>query len=229
MPKPRGLEAKLARLKALRHEPQSADHVAELRTALADKSNLVVAEAADIAGERLLKELEPDLVTAFHRFMIDAEETDKLCAAKLAIVETLNKLESANEDLLLTAIHHVQMEPRWGKPEDTAASLRGTAAFGLVRLGYRNIVMLLVELLNDSEKVARSAAATALGALGTPPCIPLLRFKALDESLEFVAKFLDSPRESVQESAAFALAESRRPDAFELLKQHWLKHRMMVS
>jgi HEAT repeat protein len=250
MPKPRSLEAKLARLKALRLEPFSVESVTELRAAVNDKSNLVVADAAEIIGERLLKELEPELIAAFDRFLIDPEETDKLCAAKLAILETLNKLEYEGEDIYRTAIHHVQMEPRWGGSEDTATALRGTAAFGLVRLHCRDIVLLLVELLNDPEKVARAAAATALGALGTPACIPLLRFKALIgdkkpeviaeclsalmttapvESLEFVAQFLNSTDEAIQEGAAFALAESRRPEALEILKQHWNKHRVTGS
>jgi len=250
MPKPRGLEAKLSRLKALRHEPHAVEHVAELRTMLADKSNLVVADAAEVVGERLLKELESNLVAAFHRFMIEPEETDKLCAAKLAIIETLNKLEYDNEAIYRAAIQHVQLEPRWGGTEDTAAALRGTAAFGLVRLHCRDVVWLLVELLNDPEKVARSAAATALGALGNPASMPLLRFKALVgdkepevvgecltalmtaasiESLEFVGKFLKSSDEAIQEGAAFALAESRRPEALELLKQHWINHQSRLS
>src|SRR5262245_10305403 len=250
MSKSRGLEAKLSRLKALRHEPHAVEHVAELRTMLADKSNLVVADAAGIIGERLLKELESNLVAAFGRFMIEPEETDKLCAAKLAILETLNKLEYENEEIYRTAIHHVQMEPRWGGSEDTAAALRGTAAFGLVRLHCRDVLFLLVELLNDPEKVARSAAATALGATGTLASNALLRFKALvgdkepevvaecltalmsaapTESLEFVGKFLESPDEAIQEAAAFSLAESRRPETLDLLKQHLITSRSRLS
>jgi hypothetical protein len=40
-----------------------------------------------------------------------------------------------------------------------------------------------------------------------------------------VGEFLDSPTESIAEGAALALAESRRPDAFERLKAHWPKVR----
>ncbi|MBL8797437.1 MAG: HEAT repeat domain-containing protein [Planctomycetia bacterium] len=246
MAKARGLDARLERLRALRQEPASPEHVAELRKALADKSNLVAAEAAEIVGARLLAELTPDLVAAFDRFMVDPAETDKLCRAKLAIVETLNKLEYDQEAIFLTAIRHVQMEPRWGTSEDAAADLRGSAAFGLVRLNYRDVVLLLVDLLLDREKVARMAAAQALGETRAPAAIPLLRYKARlgdkdsevtaeclaalmvaapVESLPFVTRFLNSADEALQQGAAFALAESRRADALAVLKDHYAKAR----
>jgi HEAT repeat protein len=244
MAKLRGLDAKLDRLRALRQEPAVPAHLNELRRALGDKASLVVTAAAEIVGTRLLAEFAPDLVAAFDRFMVDPEETDKLCRAKIAIVETLNKLEYEKDDIFLTGIRHVQMEPRWGGSEDTAADLRGSAAFGLVRLNYRDVTLLLADLLADPEKVARLAAAQALGETHSPAAIPLLRFKARTgdkepeviaeclgalmvadpkESLSFVTQFLRSPNEALQHGAAFALAESRRPEAFAVLKEHWPK------
>jgi hypothetical protein len=50
MPKPRGTEVKLSRLRELRTAPVTAESVQESRQALGDVSNLVVAEAAAIAG-----------------------------------------------------------------------------------------------------------------------------------------------------------------------------------
>jgi HEAT repeat protein len=242
MAKPRSVDAKLARLQALRREPVAEGHVAEVRQALADRSSLVAAAAAEIAGERGLAELAADLVAAFDRFMIRPAETDRLCLAKIAVVEALNRIEYDGEEVFLRAIRHVQMEPRWGGEEDAAAGLRAHAAFGLVRIAHPDVMILLADLLADPEKVARLAAARALGASGARAAIPLLRFKARTgdaepevtvdclaalmsaspgESLSFVAGFLDSPSDAVREGAAFALAESRRPDALAILQGYW--------
>jgi HEAT repeat protein len=178
--------------------------------------------------------------------LIEPEENDKLCRAKIAITEALNKIEYDKEDVFLTGIRHVQMEPRWGGPEDSAAPLRGNAAFGLVRINYHGVVLLLADLLADSEKVARSAAAQALGASGAPAAIPLLRFKCCigdkepevtaecltalmttdpKGSLAFVAQFLDFPSAAIRQGAAFALGECRRPDALDVLMAYWPKSR----
>lgn len=242
MAKARGLEMKLARLRAIRQEDATPEHHAELRSLLADKSNFAVAEAAEIAGERQLITLAPDLVAAFQRFLIDPAETDKLCRAKLTIIEALNKLEYDDDEIFLTGFRHVQLEAAWGKPEDTAGPLRGASAFGLVRIHYRGVAFLLAELLADPEKVARQNAAQALGALGSEAAIVLLRFKAQagdkepevigdcltalmtaepKESLAFVGEFLKSRGEGIAEGAALAIAESRTLEALEILKGHW--------
>ncbi|MBO0699303.1 MAG: hypothetical protein J2P46_12980 [Zavarzinella sp.] len=246
MAKARGADAKLKRLRALRTEPVGPKLVAELRDFLADKSNLVVAEAAEIVGERSLAELGPDLAAAFPRFLDDPVETDKLCRAKIAITDALHKIEYDAEEVFRVGLRHVQREPRWGGSDDTAAPLRGAAAFALVRLNPRDLMLLLADLLADKEKVARAAAARALGASGALAAIPLLRLKArvgdpepevITEcltalvtadpagSVPFVGQFLDSPTEAIAEGAALALAESRRPDALDLLKAHWPKAR----
>src|SRR5262245_20363452 len=114
MAKLRGVDAKLSRLRAIRKEPADPAHVAELRGALVDKSNFVVADAAEIAGERGLGELALEMVAAFNRFLIDSVETDKICRAKIAIVEALNKMEYDREDVFRAGLRHVQLEPSWG-------------------------------------------------------------------------------------------------------------------
>ena len=242
MAKARGVDAKLARLRLLRDEPVTPTLLAELRDGLADKSNLVVAAAAELAGERGLRDLIPDLVTAFHRFLVDPVEIDKLCRAKIEITEALNRIEADEEDVYRAGLRHVQPEPAWGRSEDTAAPLRAAAAFALVRVNPRDLIVLLADLLADPEKVARAAAAKALGASGHLAAIPLLRFKARtgdvepevvveclsalmsaapDESLAFVGGFLNSPTDEIAEGAALALGESRRPAALDLHKEHW--------
>lgn len=246
MAKARGVDAKLARLRLVRAEPVAPALLAELRDALADKSNLVVAAAAEIAGERSLSDLTPDLVTAFERFLVDPVETDKLCRAKIEIVEALNKLAADAEDVFRAGLRHVQPEPAWGGSEDTAAALRAAAAFALVRVNPRDLIVLLADLLADPEKVARVAAARALGASGHLAAIPLLRFKARtgdeepevvvecltalvsaepDQAIPFVGGFLHATTDEIAEGAALALAESRRPSALDLLKGSWPKAR----
>jgi HEAT repeat protein len=238
MGKKRGVEAKLARLGSLGKEPISPASIAELRKFLADASNLVVAEAAAIVGKANLADLAPNLVAAFDRFMIDPEVSDKQCRAKLAIVESLNKLDHEGPEIFLRAIHHVQFEPVWGGTQDTAGHLRGTAAFGLVRIGHRDALPLVVDLLVDPEKVARTAAIQALESFGSLAAVPLLRLKARvgdeepevtcecltallrrePESVAFVAEFLRGGDDAIREGAALALGETRPPGAFEVLR-----------
>lgn len=245
MGKARGVDAKLARMRGLRAETVTPQLLGQLREALADKSNFVAAAAAEIVGERSLTDLVPDLTAAFHRFLEDAEETDKTCRAKIAIVEALHKLDADEEEVYRIAVKHRQPEPAWGGSEDTAAPLRATAAFALVRMGPPDLMVLLADLLADSEKVARSAAAKALGAAGALAAIPLLRFKARigdeepevvveclsglisadpAESFDFVSGFLAADEE-VAEGAALALGESRRPEALAILQKHWPRAR----
>ena len=131
------------------------------------------------------------------RLTVDGVLTSRSAAgvAKLAIIETLNKIDSDEEAVFLQAIRHVQMEPRWGDPEDSAAHLRGAAAFGLVRMNHPGVVLLLVELLTDPEKIARCAAARALGESRLRTAVPLLRFKARtgDKEPEVIAECLARP------------------------------------
>jgi HEAT repeat protein len=246
MAKPRGVDAKLKRLYALRGEAPAPEHLAELRQACADKSYLVVAEAAQIIAKRNLTDCATDLAAAFDRFMVDPQETDRDCRAKIAIVDALNHIEYEQEEVYLRAIRHFQRERKWdGTEEDPAAVLRGSAAFGLLRINYHDVVLFLVELLNDREEAARVAAVQALGESRLAQSIPLLRFKALvgdkepsvtaeclsalmvadpKKSLPFVARFLRFPMEAIQEGAALALAESRLPEALEVLKEHYARN-----
>jgi len=237
MEKKRGVEAKLGRLGSLGKEAISPASVAELRKFLADGSNLVVAEAATIVSKANVPGLEPDLAAAFDRFMIDAEVTDKQCRAKLTIVEALNKLDHERPEIFLRAIHHVQFEPVWGGTQDSAGHLRGAAAFGLARIGHRDALPLVVDLLVDPEKVARVAAIQALESMGSLAAVPLLRLKARvgdeepevtceclaallrrePEAVAFVAEFLRGGDDAIREGAALALGETRPPGAFELL------------
>jgi HEAT repeat protein len=238
----RALEEKLAALHALRANPTTDAAIAALRQALAGKSNHLVAEAARIVGESEIAQLEPDLVRAFERFLVDPLKTDKGCRAKAAIAEALYRIGSTREELFLQGVRHVQLEPAYGGREDTAAKLRGVCALGLVRANYPHVMVELAHLLADQESDARIAAARAIAYAQQDAGVPLLHFKALsgdqdpqvmlacfdallrlspELSLLFVAGFLRCDDLAVGEAAAMALGESRIEEALGFLVAAW--------
>jgi HEAT repeat protein len=238
----RGSDAKLARLYALRNQPASAETTLELRRYLADPSSLIVAEAAKIVNDQTASTLAGDLVAAFGRLMIEPEVSDKQCRAKIEIVAALNRLEYAQSEVFLRGLSHHQ-DPRFGEPgQDMAGPLRAFCAFGLARINHPGVVLLLTELLLDSDNTARAGAARALGATGSLTAVPLLRYKvrsgdrlvdvigecfasllslSFEGSLPFVSQYLQAPQSSLQDVAVFALAETRRSEALAILQEHW--------
>ena len=209
---------------------------ADLRLALCDQSNFVVEQVAKVVREHALRELIPDLVSAYHRFLNDGAECDKGCRAKLAIVEALLSLDFEEPDFWLAGMQYRQQEPAWNGSIDTAVDVRGVCAFGLVRsrlIAPSDLLIALTDLLADPEFVARAHAARAIAAAGLPGCVALLRLKAslgdsnsevlgacftglleLDAKrhVEFVAEFLQSSADSAIE-AALALGSSRNREA----------------
>ena len=236
------LKEKLARLAELAKGRLSAETAMELRKALSGASNALAARAADVAAKLEAAELIPDLVAAFGRFMDNPEKTDKGCTAKTAEVKALVGLGYDEDGVLLRGIRHVQMEPVYGGRADTAANLRAECAMGLVRIGHPDTLFELTTLLMDGEPQPRRAAVKALAYLGAEPCELLLRIKVLagdpepdvigdcfagliginaERSMPFVSEYLASDDEVVAESAAIALGESRKPEAFQILRDHW--------
>jgi HEAT repeat protein len=241
--KPRGFDARLARLHTLRDQPATLETTRELRTYLADASSLIVADAARIIKDQPFPDLVGDLVAAFDRLMVDPEESDKQCRAKIEIVEALNRLDYAEADVFLRGLSHRQ-DPRFGNPpgQDAAGALRAHCALGLARINHPGVVLLLTDLLLDSDDTARVGAARALGGAGALAAVPLLRYKArtgdrlvdvigecfsslltlcFAESLPFVAPYLHAQKSTLKEAAMFALAETRRSEALGVLMEYW--------
>lgn len=244
MGKAPSVEERLAELSELRDDPTSSESRKQLRKHLSSKISFVVAKAAEIVAESADRELVPELIAAFQRFMINPAKTDKGCLAKARIMKALLAADCDDEAIYLQGIHHVQPEPSWGGPADTAAELRALSALGLVQMGSREAMTELATLLADKEADARIGAVHALGQSGREDATPLLRFKALTgdaepavvsecfnalmalspgKSLSFVAGFVTPAHPTLYEPAALALGESRLPEAVDVLKEKWLK------
>jgi HEAT repeat protein len=242
MAKRQSVDDKLSEVRRLRDHDPSPEVTTRLRESLGDKSNLVAAAAASIAGDQRLVELADALETAFGRFMNDPEKTDKLCRAKLAVVQALDKLEHEREEVFLQAARHVQFEPVWGGKEDTAAPLRAAALIALTRLGAYGLLPILVDALADPEKEVRMAAAQALGAHASTAASLLLRLKIRlgdrepdvisecfsgllacdpEENFALVREFLKGGDIPLCEAAMLALGRTKLPQAFEALKTRW--------
>ncbi|MEK6324153.1 MAG: HEAT repeat domain-containing protein [Acidobacteriota bacterium] len=241
MAKAASIEDRLGDLARLSKSPDTPETRKQLQKHLTSKVSLVVAKAAEIVAHIEDHEVVPELIGAFHRFMLNPVKTDKGCAAKTAVVKALLAADCDDEEIFLTGIRHVQLEPTWGGRADTAAPLRALCGLGLVQVGSPDAMNELAALLADKEADARIGAAGALGHCG-PTAAPLLRFKVLtgDEepaviaeclnglmalspsgSFEFLAGFVDPHYPLLYEHAALALAESRLPGVFELLKEKW--------
>ena len=236
------LEDKLSAIRKLRGQTLSPEQKTELRKYVGDKSNLVVAAAAAIVGENALIELAKDLEAAFERFLVNPLKDDKLCRAKIGVIQALDKMEHRNLKVFEKAASHVQFEPIWGSSEDSAPPLRAAAVIALARIEGPDSLPRLVDAMSDPAREVRIAAAVGLGSVGSRAAGLLLRLKsrigdrdsevlseclsallAVDpnEYLAFVSAFLDPTNAERCEAAAIALGKSRIPAALEPLKACW--------
>jgi HEAT repeat protein len=233
------LDDKLAALRALRGQTLTDEQKAELRRRIGDRSNLVVAAAASVAAENSFHDLTGDLEAAFDRFLVNPVKDDKLCRAKLAVIQALDKMEHQRTDVFLKAARHVQFEPVWGGQEDSAPPLRAAALVALARAEGTFSLPVLVDAMADPAKDVRIASAVALGAVGSEAAGLVLRLKvrlgdkepdvvseclggllAVDAAanLPIVAGYLDPADPPGCEAAAMALGRSRLAEALEPLK-----------
>lgn len=210
----------------------------QLELALGSERQRVVARAATIVRERHVDGLEPQLVQAFERFVIDGAKTDTGCLAKVAVVETLDVLESSDAEFFLKATRVFQPEPSWKTAADTAGGVRARALYALARIGYPDLILLAGEAFSDAQHTVRLAAAEALAhfgvrhgagllllALAEPdedPLVTLASMSALlslapEVGLPRLTTLLRSDDDEVRELAALALGQSNRADGLEAL------------
>jgi HEAT repeat protein len=239
----RGIEEQAAALEALRTlPPQEAEPA--VRKALQNRNNFLVAKAARLAAELGLKSLVPDLAAAFPRFMPEGgepAETDPQCWAKNDLAKALAAFEFQEHALFLAGMKHHQYEATWGGETDTAGALRGTCALALVQCREVNSLRLLgwfTELFADPDLTVQVNAARAVEQVGSDAAMLLLKLRAElasgapellgacysgvlhlegPSAIPWAAKFLAAGDDASAE-AAIAIAETRTPEAFELLK-----------
>jgi hypothetical protein len=179
---PRKLEERIEQLRQLRTQPCPQDVLnTTLRKAMADRSNLVVAEAAKTVGDLHLVGLIPDLLTTFDRLFEDPLKSDPKCWGKTAIVKALAQLDYSESPPFVRGSRHIQMEPVWGGAEDSAPHLRGNCFLALVQcsdLPRFNVFGYLVDAMSDSADPVRVEAVRAIHQLGGDEAVLLLRLKA---------------------------------------------------
>jgi HEAT repeat protein len=181
MPGKRKFEEQLAALDALRQQPPETC-IEPLRKALANRNNFITAKAADLALELNLTQLTPDLLAAFDRFFEDPIKTDPQCWAKNAISKTLAAFEHQDAAVFLRGMKHIQLEPSYGGPSDSAAALRSTCALALVQcrsLTEPDLLKHLIELMNDADKTVRVEAIHAIENVNSTAAALLLRLRAI--------------------------------------------------
>jgi hypothetical protein len=237
------VEERLEALTRLREAPPE-EALAELRKALVDRVNVVVAKAAKIVAERQFQALIPDLFQAYDRLFDDAVKRDPQCWGKTALAGALKDLGYSESAPFLRGLDHKQMEAVWRGEVDTAENLRGTCLLALVActdLERGEALRRFVDGLTEKSPSIRLEAARGLGQMAGDEGALVLRLKARvgDESpqvvgqvfdsllaiegesgLRFVADFLPRGDEAAEE-AALALGSTRLEAAFEILRRTW--------
>lgn len=234
-------DEKISVLRELVEHSPNKDVFPALQQALKEKSNFLVAKAAAWVAQGLHYDLVDDLLASYRRFMRQATDKDKTCAAKRSIIRALYELDYDDVQFYREAIRYVQAEPAYGGAVDTAIELRCTAAMGLTASTRPRIMLDLIYLLNDNEYQARIGALKAMELVQpyeaelalrqkilqgdiepevTAQCFFSLIKVAADESIEFIAEYLQHNDLSIVEGAALALGESRHEDALSILLEH---------
>jgi HEAT repeat protein len=216
-----------------------------LRKALNHRNNFLVSKAAKLVADAEIAALLPEVLAAYERFFHDPAKTDPKCWAKEALAKALVKLEHRGKDEYLRGLRHHQMEASWGPPVDSAGGFRATCAHALVDcpgIPDDELLGLLLEILVDKDKSVRVEAARAIGNVGGTGAALALRLRALmgpvkpdldtpevlgavyaallslegKEAIPLVAAALEDGDDLAGE-AAFALAETRLPEALAVL------------
>jgi HEAT repeat protein len=222
--------------------PGSAEALEALVAALERGRSLVAARAAHLVQSQAIDlvggvtGLRVVLVRAFERFLRDPIKTDPSCHAKQAILEALDHGGSVDPEPFLKAVGHVQLEPAWGPPVDTAAGVRARGVVALARIGCSDFEWVVAALLTDPEPPVRQAALEALAHRGERHGAALARFKlrsgdadplvnlaamhalvalAPDLALLELEPLISDPQR--RELAAIALGQSSRDDALSVL------------
>ncbi|MFT3786991.1 MAG: hypothetical protein QM770_12630 [Tepidisphaeraceae bacterium] len=180
--------SRVAALKSIDDPNQLAD---ALRPLLAEKSNYIVARAAELAGERGVRPLTPTLVELFEKLLAAPTSKDAGCTAKTSIAKSLVQLEADRdaEAVAERGTRHAHWEASWGGSVDLAGGVRGHCAILLAAMGSKKALRCATELLAERDlKMPRERnsvpvrcdAARALTMIASDGAAAVLRFKALE-------------------------------------------------
>jgi hypothetical protein len=232
----------LDHLSQLSRDGYDESYLGVIQKYLDHRSNHVVGKAAGLTQEWDLDPFQTDLETNFFRFMKNPVKSDPMCVAKRSIVQCLMHLGTPSENIFLSGLTHIQMEPSFGPPVDTAPGLRGDSGRALAKLDHPDTFRIHASLIMDSEPETRRIATNTLTDLACLESELLLRSKILATdiepdiiascfsglmqfapaaSLQFVSNYLSNNELSTAHSAALALGESHHPDSFGLLRNAW--------
>src|SRR6185369_1459478 len=176
MAKSNPLDRRLAALYSLEEDPI---HIAEtLPPFLRDKSNIVVAKAANMAVRMEASTLVGELIQIFLPILRDAEKRDRGCVALTAIAKALVSFDAPAAEAYFAGLRHFQWEPSFGKPSEVAGELRGLCARGIVRMGHPEALLEILPMLKDSVP-ARIGAIRAIAETGKPEAELLLRLHVI--------------------------------------------------
>jgi hypothetical protein len=239
------LEERLERLRQLRGGIPDEAAAALVRKSLHDRANLIVAEAANAIAHAGLKDLIPELLSAYGRLFENAARTDPKCWGKTAIISALTSMEYTDSPPFIRGLHHVQMEPVWGGQEDAAFQLRSACVLALpacTDLTRIEIFRLLVDAMLDGCDPVRMEGVRVIEQMNGHEAGLLLRLKAglgdqrsavsgqvfdsllaleRDTAVEFVARYLNSEAADVRDEAALSLGGSRLVPAVAILIDAW--------
>ena len=228
-------------LAAARRDPASPAAREALTQGLASASSVVVEKAAGLVEELTIAGLTAQLVAAFDRMM---HETDRGCAARIAVVKALLATDAGPEaePTYLAGVRHRESfgPPIPGRPPDPAGPLRGYCGLGLLEVRCREAIAELTDLLADAEPPARIAAVRGLASTGREEAALLLRLRVLSgekspevlsecvtgmlrvdpkRSLPLAERLLAHEAWDVRDAVAFALGDWRHPLALPVLRQ----------
>ena len=243
---PHNTNAIKERIRAFHLECTNTDPVtvqATVKKALKERNCLMVKQAAELCEERLIYDLEADLLKAYQRFLRKPVKNDPNCTAKGAIARALVALDSHEVDFFIAGLGYHQYEPVWGGSEDTAIDLRVSCAMGLVNTSYHRALIDIVGLLHDHNPHVRKGTIRAIAFTQPLAAEAVLRSKAIagdtepevtaealstllkispHASKDFVSSFMDSSGDpNLRQAVAFALGASKVDEALEILRSCW--------
>ena len=155
----RRIEDQIAALQHAAQDGPTPAVEAALRKALTDRVGLVVAKAAKIAAGLQMRDLFPDLLRAYDRLFEKPLDRDPQCWGKNAIAKALVEMDYRDSPPFERGANHVQIEPAFVRPEDTAPQLRAICVLARSSL---NAPMGAAPCRSSSSTASRLAATRSL-------------------------------------------------------------------